>query len=436
MTETQRGDLRFCLYTCFAPGGPLGTPWNHPGNKGFDYLNLDHQTKLAQALEAARFDAIFWADFSGVHDTYKSSPATAIRDAVAFPLGDPLVLTAALAGATENLGFAFSANMTQQHPYSFARRVATLDHLTRGRVAWNIVTSYQPSAWRNSGFDDMEGHAKRYVRAQEYVDVLKKLLVDSWEDGAVVRDVDRGIYADPARVHPIAHDGEFYRVPGIGLTEPSPQRMPVTFQAGSSNDGREFSARNAEAMFIGTNSPQDAQTLISDMTGRLSANGRSREDIVFLQYMAVHVVSTEEEAKRKHEELDEQAGSEAAIAFASSTMGTDLSQIDLDKPLAEHNTDSMQGILKGFAESAEDKSWTFRDMVRKIGSDRIVGTPEHIADELQKWRDAGVDGININTQDVENTYTFLEHAVPVLQQRGLMQREYRNGTLRDKLFRR
>jgi FMN-dependent oxidoreductase (nitrilotriacetate monooxygenase family) len=282
----------------------------------------------------------------------------------------------------------------------------------------------------------MEGHAKRYVRAQEYVDVLKKLLVDSWEDGAVVRDVDRGIYADPARVHPIAHDGEFYRVPGIGLTEPSPQRMPVTFQAGSSNDGREFSARNAEAMFIGTNSPQDAQTLISDMTGRLSANGRSREDIVFLQYMAVHVVSTEEEAKRKHEELDEQAGSEAAIAFASSTMGTDLSQIDLDKPLAEHNTDSMQGILKGFAESAEDKSWTFRDMVRKIGSDRIVGTPEHIADELQKWRDAGVDGININTQDVENTYTFLEHAVPVLQQRGLMQREYRNGTLRDKLFRR
>jgi alkanesulfonate monooxygenase SsuD/methylene tetrahydromethanopterin reductase-like flavin-dependent oxidoreductase (luciferase family) len=220
------------------------------------------------------------------------------------------------------------------------------------------------------------------------------------------------------------------------MAEPSPQRMPVTFQAGSSNDGREFSARNAEAMFIGANSPSGAETLITDMTERLTAVGRRRADMLFLQYMNVVVASTEAEAKQINEDIDEQLGSDAAVAFASSVMGTDLSQVDLDKPLADFETESLQGMLKGFAESAADKTWTFRDMVRKTGSDRIVGTPEQIADGLAKWRDVGVDGININTQDIQSTYNFLEHAVPVLQERGLMQREYRSGTLRDKMFRR
>jgi FMN-dependent oxidoreductase (nitrilotriacetate monooxygenase family) len=433
---TQPPDLKFCLFTAFTPGGPLGTEWNHPGNKGFDYLDLNHQTKLAQALEAAAFDAIFWADFSGVHDTYKSSPDVAIRDAVQFPLGDPLVLTAALASATENLGFAFSANVVQQHPYGFARRVATLDHLTKGRVAWNIVTSYQPSAWRNSGFDAMDGHAQRYARAQEYVEVVRKLLVESWEDGAVVRDWERQVYADPAKVHPIAHEGEYYRVPGIGLTEPSPQRMPVTFQAGTSHDGREFSARNAEAMFIGATNPSAAEKLIADMTGRLQVHGRRRADMLFMQATQVLLASTEEEAKRKNDELDERLGSEANVAFFSSTLGADLSQVDLDQPLGDFATDSLQGNLRILAESARDKSSTFRDVVRLLGAQRIIGTPEHIADELEKWRDAGVDGINLNCMDgVEGTYDFLDHAVPVLQERGLMQQKYRSGTLRDKLFR-
>jgi alkanesulfonate monooxygenase SsuD/methylene tetrahydromethanopterin reductase-like flavin-dependent oxidoreductase (luciferase family) len=220
------------------------------------------------------------------------------------------------------------------------------------------------------------------------------------------------------------------------MVEPSPQRMPVAFQAGSSDDGREFSARNAEAMFISASTPADAQKLMEDVTARLAKYGRSREDIVFMLYMNVVVASTEEEAKRKADEIDEQLGSEGAIAFMSSAMGADMSQVDLDRPLKEFKTDSIQGILKKFAESVEDKTFTFRDMVRATGSDRIIGPPELIADELEKWRDAGVDGININLQDVRNTYDFAEHAAPVLQERGLMQREYRSGTFRDKLFRR
>jgi len=434
---TNQANLRFCLFTAFCPGGPVGGPWYHPGAVGFDYLNLDHQTKLAQSLERGCFDAIFWADHSGVSDTYQGSYATAVREAAHFPLGDPAILAAALAGATENLGLVFTANVIQDHPYAFARRVATLDHLTRGRVGWNIVTSFQKSAWQNMGFDAVEGHEERYGRAQEFVDVVRKLLVESWEDGAVVRDVDRRVYADPAKVHPIAHDGPRFRVPGIGLTEPSPQRMPVAFQAGSSDTGRDFSARNAEAVFITARNLHGAATLISDMTRRLEAHGRSRADLLFLQYRSMIVASTEEEAKRKDEELDEYLSSEAALAFSSSTAGVDMSQIDLDRPLGDFGSDTAQlGILKAMAESAEDKTWTFRDLVTRTTASRFVGTPEQIADELETWRGAGVDGINLSCLDgVEGTYNFVEHAVPVLQQRGLMQKEYASGTLRDKLFR-
>jgi alkanesulfonate monooxygenase SsuD/methylene tetrahydromethanopterin reductase-like flavin-dependent oxidoreductase (luciferase family) len=173
------------------------------------------------------------------------------------------------------------------------------------------------------------------------------------------------------------------------------------------------------------------------MTGRLEAHGRRRADMLFMQATQVLLASTEEEAKRKNDELDERLGSEANVAFFSSTLGADLSQVDLDQPLGNFATDSLQGNLRVLAESAPDKSSTFRDVVRLLGAQRIIGTPQHIADELEKWRDAGVDGINLNCMEgVEGTYDFLDHAVPVLQERGLMQQKYRSGTLRDKLFRR
>lgn len=431
-------ELKFLLFTAFTPGGPLGTPWDHPGNRDFDYLSLRDQTRLAQALERGRFDGFFWADFSGVHDTYQNSPDAALKYAVQFPIADPMVLAAALAGATEHLGFGFSANMTQQHPYNFARRVATLDHLTDGRTGWNIVTSYQPSAWRNSGFHEMGTHANRYERATEYVDVVRKLLLESWDDDAVVRDYANSVYADPGKVHAIEHKGEFYSVPGIGLTEPSPQRMPVTFQAGTSDDGRAFASKYAEAMFIGSPTPESAATLITDMSDRLKAVGRSREDMLFFQAAQVLLASTEREAEQKNDELDERLRSESNIAFFSSTIGYDLSGVDLDVPLSEFPTESLTGTIKVMAESAPDKSWTVRDLARMLGSQRIIGTPEKIADELEKWStEGGVDGINLNLMEgVQGTFDFIDHAVPVLQSRGLMQREYTQGTFREKLRRR
>ncbi len=226
------GRLRFNYFSSFTPSGSSSAPWYHPQSASFDYLNLEHWTQLAKKLESGMFDAIFWADHSGVHDVYQGSYATAVREAVQFPTADPLALTAALAGSTTNLGFVFSSNVIADHPYAFARRLTTLDHLTRGRVSWNIVTSFQPSAWQNLGFEKLPPHADRYARAEEFVTVVYKLLEGSWEDDAVLRDTRNRIFADPSKVHPVAHSGEIFQVPGIHVSQPSIQRLPVLFQAG------------------------------------------------------------------------------------------------------------------------------------------------------------------------------------------------------------
>lgn len=433
MTRSPRRML-FTHFTSFAPAGPAGAQWDHPRARDFDYLNLDHWIKLAQALEDARFDAFFWADHSGVHDVYQNSYATAVREATQFPLGDPLSLTAALASSTTNLGFAFSSNVIQDHPYAFARRLSTLDALTRGRIGWNIVTSFQPSAWRNFGFDEVADHAARYEQAEEYVTVLYKLLQGSWEDTAVVRDLERRIYADPSKVHPIGHEGHYYRVPGIHVNEPTAQRVPVLFQAGTSEDGRSFAARNAEGMFLHPHSVEAAAGLVTDMKRRLVANGRSADDLAFLVFKTFIVGSTEEEAKRKSDEADEYLSSDASLAFFSSTIGTDLSEIDLDTPIGELETNAVQGHIRALIDAAPDKGWTFRELVTTLTGTRTVGTPEQIADEIERWRAAGIHGFNVNSiTGPEDTYDFLDHVVPVLQQRGLMQTEYAPGTFREKL---
>lgn len=431
---TQAPRMLFTHFTSFAPAGPAGAQWNHPKSRNFDYLNVDHWIRLAKALEDARFDAIFWADHSGVHDVYQGSYDTAVREAVQFPLGDPLMLTAALASATSDIGFAFSANMIQDHPYSFARKLTTLDHLTRGRIGWNIVTSFQPSAWANFGYDEVAPHAERYAQAEEYVEVLYKLLQGSWDDDAVVRDLEQRIFADPSKVHPIGHDGEFYRVPGIHNNEPSVQRVPVLFQAGTSEDGRNFSSRHAEGMFLHPHSVDAAGKVVRDMHGRLKAVGRKPEDLMFLVFKTFVVGSTELEAKRKSEEADEYLSSDASLAFFSSTLDTDLSKIDLDSPIGNLETNALQGHIRALIDAAPNKEWTFRELATTLTGTRTVGTPEMIADEIERWREAGIHGFQINSiTGPEDTYDFCEYVAPELQKRGLMQSEYAPGTLREKL---
>lgn len=434
-TSWAERPLRFCMFTTNAPAGFPGSPWNQPLAAGHDYRSLKSWMDLARALEAARFDAIFWADHSGVYDTYQGSRDAAVRRGVQFPINDPSALVPALASVTEHLGFAFSANVIQEHPYSFSRRVATLDHLTEGRVAWNIVTSFQRSAWRNVGFEEVADHAQRYARAEEYVDVCYKLLEGSWEDRGVVRDLETGVYADPTAVHPVDHVGEFYRSAGPLCVEPSPQRLPVLFQAGSSSSGRSFAARNAEAIFISAKSPQGAATFVEDVRALAKEAGRNPDDILIFQAISAIVGATEGDAQRKAAEMRAFLSDEASLAFQSSAMGLDLSGLDLDSPIGDLNTEAMQGAVRALAEAAPNKQWTFREVISKPMTPHVVGTGEQVADCIEEWAAAGLDGINLSfINGPGEVVDFSRYAVPELQRRGLMQTEYAPGTLRDKWF--
>jgi FMN-dependent oxidoreductase (nitrilotriacetate monooxygenase family) len=430
-----RRPLRFALFTTNSPSGYPGSPWNQPLALDHDYRSLTSWMDLARKLEDARFDAIFWADHSGVYDTYEGSRDAAVRQAVQFPINDPSALVPALATVTQNLGFAFSANVIQEHPYSFARRVATLDHLTEGRVAWNIVTSFQRSAWRNVGFEQVADHAERYARAEEYVDVVYQLLEGSWDDGAVVRNVPTGVYTDPAAVHEIEHAGRFYSSAGPICVEPSPQRLPVLFQAGSSADGRTFAARNAEAIFIAAKNPRGAASVVEDMRRLVVDQGRAQGDVLVFQQFSCIVAATEEEAQRKADEMREWLSDEANLAYTSATMGLDLSTLDLDTPIVDLDTDAMQGKVRALAEAAPDKQWTFREVVAGLTTPHFVGTADRLVDAVAEWAAAGVDGLNVAfLNGLGEIDDFIQYAVPELQKHGLMQSEYAPGTFREKLL--
>jgi long-chain alkane monooxygenase len=409
--------------------------WTRPDSRSMDYTDLDAWIELAQLLERGKFDALFLADVVGTYAAYGGSRDAAVEEGLQTPVNDPSLLIPAMAAATENLGFAFTQSVLQEQPFNFARRISTLDHLTKGRVGWNIVTSYLTDAARNLGYGDLPSHEERYARAEEYMQVVYKLLEGSWEDDAVIRDTERGIYADPSKIHDINHRGHFYPdVPGPHLAEPSPQRTPVLFQAGTSEWGRNFAARNAEAIFIITRTPAAAKETIDDIRDRAEAVGRDREDIVFFQGISFIVGGTEAEAQAKAAEYDEGSSPRGYAAHMGGAMGVDFAEIDLEDPVGEVEQYNTQGIVKGLIDTAPDKTWTFGDLLAYRSINRIVGTPEQIADGLQEWVDAGVGGINMPYYVTPGSFAdFIDGVTPVLQQRGLQQTEYTPGTLREKL---
>jgi long-chain alkane monooxygenase len=409
--------------------------WRHPDSRQAQYTELELWLDLARTLERGRFDAIFFADTLGPMDVHGGGWESSVREGLQIPSGDPVVLLTALASVTEHLGLVATSSVAAEHPFVHARRFSTLDHLTRGRVGWNIVTGTRRSEARNLGRDDAAPHAERYAAAEDYAEVVYKLWECSWEDGAVIRDRASGRYSDEARVHAIDHEGPRYRVAGPHLAEPSAQRTPVIFQAGSSPTGRDFAARHAEGTFIAAHDPHSAAEVTADIRRRAVAQGRQADDILFIQGLTFVVGDTEAEAIARSAEIDEWLSDEAMLAHMSGTIGVDFASIDLDRPIGDFTTERTQGIVASLAAAAPDKSKTFRELTRWAWSQRVVGTPEQIADSLERWRQAGVDGVNIIYISLPGTYAdFIEHVAPVLRDRGLMQREYAPGTLREKLF--
>lgn len=411
--------------------------WRQPGAGQTNFNSLEHWVHLAKVLERGHFDFIFFADVVGLYGDYGGSYEKYVQAGLQIPSNDPSVIASAIAYNTSDIGIAVTSSVIQDHPFNFARKMSTLDHASNGRIAWNIVTSALANAARNFGYDGLEEHDERYRWADEYVDVTYKLWEGSWDDGALLQDRERGLHGDYSKIHKIHHVGKRYRVEGPHLVAPSPQRTPILFQAGSSTAGRDFAARNAEAQFIISPGPEQARELIDDTRRRVVAAGRKRDDLKFFQGLHFVVGSTEEEARRKEAELDEAIDLDGMVAHLSGAVGVDFGGHDLDTPLGDiGNTDGTRSIVEWVQESVTGRAATVRDLGLLQGrNSRVVGTPESIADQLQRWRDAGVDGINVVNATIPGSYEdFVDHVTPVLQQRGLAQREYRPGSVRAKLF--
>ena len=414
--------------------------WAHPRDRSASYTDLGYWTDLAKTLERGRFDGIFLADVLGIYDVYGGSPDAALRHAVQVPVNDPLLLIPAMAAATEHLGFGVTCTLSYEPPYTLARRMSTLDHLTRGRAGWNIVTGYLDSAAAGMGLGVQPRHDQRYDIAEEYMEVVYKLWEGSWEEGAVLRDRARRIFADPAKIHRVKHDGQFYRVDAIHLCEPSPQRTPVLYQAGASSRGRAFAAAHAECVFINGPTPQVVAAQVADLRRRAAANGRDPADLLIFTLATVITGRSEAEARAKHAEYRRYADPEAALALFSGWTGVDFSKFRPDDELRYIETEAMRSALESFTSADPDRVWTVRELAEHVAiggrGPLFVGSPEQIADTLTAWVEAtDIDGFNLAYAVTPESFEdFVDLVVPELQRRGVYKREYRPGTLREKLF--
>ncbi|GMA29803.1 LLM class flavin-dependent oxidoreductase [Arenivirga flava] len=414
--------------------------WRHPDDQSWRYKELSYWTELAQLLERGAFDGIFIADVLGTYDVYGGSNEAAIRHGAQVPVNDPILLVSAMAAVTEHLGFGITAGTAYEHPYPFARRMTTLDHLTKGRVGWNVVTGYLPSAARNMGHDDQLEHDQRYDVADEYLEVLYKLWEGSWEDDAVVRDREAGVFTDPSKVHEIGHHGEHFTVPGIHISEPSPQRTPVIYQAGASPRGVAFAAGNAEAIFVAAPTKAVLKGTVSRIRDALEAAGRARDSAKIYTLLTIITDETSEKAHAKHADYLSYASEEGALVFMSGWMGVDLSQYDLDDPIGDVRSNAIQSAVANFQGADEEgREWTVRDIARlgAIGGlgPFLVGSPTEVADELQAWVDeTDVDGFNLAYAITPGTFEdVVEFVIPELRRRGVYPEAYEEGTLRHKL---
>ncbi|MCW2134558.1 LLM class flavin-dependent oxidoreductase [Arthrobacter sp. VKM Ac-2550] len=413
--------------------------WRHPENRAHTYNTLEYWTDLAQTLERGTFDALFLADVLGIYDVYKNSSAPALLDADQVPLNDPFMQISAMATVTKNLGFAVTSALTYEQPYALARKFSSLDHLTRGRIGWNVVTSYLESAARNLGMTRQLGHDDRYDLAEEFMDVVYKLWEGSWEEGAVVLDRERGVYTDPSKVHPINHHGEYFDVPGIHLSEPSLQRTPAIFQAGASPRGRAFGAKHAEGIFLNSIRPEITRKATDATRDAFEAAGRPRNAGKFYALVTAVVADSDAEAEKLHREYQSYSSREGAMTFYGGWSGLDLSRYAGEEELKYLDTNAARSALSIFTTADPERSWTPNSVADYLGVGGIgpvlVGSPETVADEIERWVDvAGLDGINLAYAITPGSFEqFVDLVVPELRKRGRVWEDYEGSTLREYL---
>lgn len=397
------------------------------------FVDVDFFRDIARIAERGTFDAVFLSDGVALHHEPPHEP---------FQSLEPTVLLTALAAVTERVGLIGTASTTFSDPFNLARRFASVDHVSRGRVALNIVTTYSPRAAANFGLAEQPDHDARYARAEEFVDVVVKLW-DSWEDGAIVGDRARGVFVDGSRIHPIDHRGEHFSVRGPSIVPRSPQGRPVLVQAGASEAGKALGARTADVIFTAQTTHAQAQEFYRDMRARAAGHGRNPDHLVILPGLYPIVGSTEEEAQRRKRELDELFDFDRELPRLAAQLGLDPADLRLDAELpyerlgAVDDIKGSRGFFVATVNLARERAYTVRELLLSNGGAhrQVVGAPEQIADNIEYWfRTRAADGFNLNF-DVfpSGLELFVEHVTPLLRRRGLFRSEYSGSTLREHL---
>ncbi|BFM64578.1 TPA: LLM class flavin-dependent oxidoreductase [Acinetobacter baumannii] len=414
--------------------------WRHPQDRSVEYKDLEYWTDLAQILERGFFDGIFIADVLGIYDVYHQSAEHALTGAVQVPVNDPLQIVPAMAAVTKHLGFGVTTSISFEHPYPFARRISTLDHLTKGRVGWNIVTSYLESGSKNLGLKTQVNHDNRYDIADEYLEVLYKLWEGSWEEGSVLRDRENGIFADHKKVHPIQHEGKYFTVPGIHICEPSPQRTPVLYQAGASSRGQKFASQNAECVFIAAPSKIATKKVVQGIRQKLVQEGRDPYSVKIYALLSIVTDETDTKAQAKFKEYQSYGSYDGALTLLSGWSGVDFSQYQPTDKVEYIQTNAIQSLLDSYVNADPERVWTIEEIANwnSLGGNGpvLVGSAETVSDALEQWvEDTDVDGFNLAYILAHQTFAdVVEFIVPELQKRGVYQTSYAQGTLREKLF--
>ena len=428
--------------------------FRYPKDCGRQYKSLKNWIELSKKLEAAKFHAIFFADVLGGYDVYKG-PANltpTIPAGAQFPINDPLYSIPALAAATESISFGVTASTTYDPPYAMARRFSTVDHLSGGRVGWNIVTSYLDSAARNFGLNTQIEHDERYRIAHEYLDVAYKLWEGSWRDGAVranpgaepTADNPGDGYADPHAVRQINHKGTYFNVPGPHLCEPSPQRTPFLLQAGTSSAGKAFAAKHAEAIFLNGHTPELIKPSVESIRKQAAGLGRDPSEIKVIAGVLVIVAETDEAAHAKFDELVKFGDHEGSLALFGGWSGYDLSKYDEDQDFRFVEAPAVRSMVNHWASTVpgKDIKWNRKTIAEYLlvggNGAKIIGNPKTVADELERWVEvADVDGFNLSYATVPETFDdIIEHVVPELRKRGLFWNDYAvpGGTMRENFY--
>ena len=406
--------------------------WRLPESNARADTDLRHWIRLARLAESAKFDSLFLADSPSLGGTGEFRPPGQL---------EPLTLLTALSQATSRIGLIATVSSTYNEPYNLARRLASVDHVSGGRAGWNIVTSAGADEAANFGLKTRPAHAERYARADEFLRVAKALW-DSWDEDAVLADKEAGRYADPARLRHIDHDGEYFSVAGPLNVPRPPQGYPLLVQAGSSEDGKDFAARHAEAIFTAHQTFERAADFYRDIKARTVAAGRDPEGVIVLPGIVPYIGSTEAEARALAKRFDDLRVPAYGLRQLAAIFETDPLVFELDEPLpasllARPRLEGAQSRSDLIIELAQREKLTVRQVISRLGGGRghfeFIGTPEQVADAITAWFEGGAaDGFNIMAPALPSGLeAFIEHVLPILRGKGLFREEYEGLTLRD-----